>query len=65
MVDESILCNADGHKVKMKLKSGKIIEAVVDFFESAYSSGYNVASIGLSNGVEYLASDIKSLEIID
>ena len=65
MVNSIILCKALNHKVKLIEENGTEHIETADLYESEYDSGYGEAIIGLTNGLYYLQSDIKSIEIVD
>ena len=66
MVDSLTLYNTQNHKVKLIETDGTEHIGVVDFYESEYDSGYDMATIGLNNnGILFKADEIKSIEIID
>lgn len=65
MIDSLTLYGTMFHKVKLIDNDNKEHIGTVDLYESEYDSGYGVASISLSTGVEYTENDIKSIEILD
>lgn len=65
MVDPDLLWQADAHNVRVVETNGRVHTAYVDFYEDAYASGYDKASIGLSDGYELIEDQIESLEILD
>ena len=53
-------------RVKLKLKNGRTYDAIVNFYESDYYSGYGEPSIGIyPDSIEFVQSEIESIEVID
>jgi hypothetical protein len=66
MIDSLSMYKCLEHKVRITLSNERIIEGIVDFFESEWDSGCGEATIGIKGDDTWFnQSEIESIEIID